>query len=102
MNTSDAWSSGGIATPVPVHDRLRPPLTASVSEGNRVSVPMRSAMSWSSEIVLRNELLAGCGAAVRKLMSDGWPPSTFGCDTPLNTVKSSRCSSSSFRYGEGV
>ena len=49
---------------------------------------MRSAMYWSSEIVLRNELLAGCGAAVRKLMSDGWPPSTLGCDTPLNTVKS--------------
>ena len=69
-----------------------PPLTASVSDGNRVSVPIRSATSWSSEIVLRNELLAGCGAAVRKQMSDGWPPSTFGCDTPLSTVKSSRCS----------
>ena len=39
---------------------------------------MRSAMYWSSEMVLRNELLAGCGAAVRKLMSAGWPPSTFG------------------------
>ena len=61
-----------MATPVPVHERLRAaPLTASVSEGNRVSVPMRSAMYWSSEMVLRNELLAGCGAAVRKLMSDG-------------------------------
>ena len=102
MNTRDAWSSGGMATPVRVHDRLRPPLTASVSDGNRVSVPMRSAMSWSSEIVLRNELLAGCGAAVRKAMSDGWPPSTFGCDTPLRTVKSSRWSLSSCRYGEGV
>ena len=43
-------------------------------------------MYWSSEIVLRNELLAGCGAAVRKLMSEGWPPSTFGCDTPLITA----------------
>ena len=93
----DAFSSGGIATPVPVHDRLRcRTLTASVSDGNRVNVPIRSAMCWSSEMVLRNELLAGCGAAVRKQMSDGWPPSTFGCDTPLNTVKSSRCSWSSF------
>ena len=102
MNTPDAWPSGGIATPVRVHDRLRPPLTASVSDGNRVSVPIRSATSWSSEIELRNELLAGCGAAVRKPMSDGWPPSTYGCDTPLSTVKSARCSWSSFRYGEGV
>ena len=91
-----------MATPVRVHDRLRPPLTASVSDGNRVSVPIRSATSWSSEIVLRNELLAGCGAAVRKQMSDGWPPSTPGCDTPLSTVKSARCSCRSFRYGEGV
>jgi hypothetical protein len=49
--------------------------------------PIRSATSWSSEIELRNELLAGCGAAVRKQMSDGWPPSTNGCDTPLSTVK---------------
>ena len=102
MNTPDAWPSGGIATPVRVHDRLRPPLTARVSDGNRVSVPIRSATSWSSEIELRNELLAGCGAAVRKQMSDGWPPSTYGCDTPLSTVKSARCSSRSFRYGEGV
>ena len=77
-------------------------MTASVSDGNRVSVPIRSATNWSSEIVLRNELLAGCGAAVRKAMSDGWPPSTSGCDTPLKTVKSARWSWSSFRYGEGV
>ena len=39
---------------------------------------MCSAMYWSSEIVLRNELLPGCGAAVRKQMSAGCPPSTFG------------------------
>ena len=102
LNTRDACPSGGMATPVRVHDRLRPPLTASVSDGNRVSVPIRSATSWSSEMVLRNELLAGCGAAVRKAMSDGWPPSTSGCDTPLSTVKSARWSWSSFRYGEGV
>src|SRR6186713_1217119 len=92
-----------MATPVPVHERLRAaPLTESVRDGNRVRVPMRSAMYWSSEMVLRNELLAGCGAAVRKLMSEGCPPSTFGCDTPLITVKSLRCASSSLRYGEAT
>ena len=36
--------------------------------------------------------LPGCGAAVRKQLSAGWPPSTSGWETPLNTVKSSRCS----------
>ena len=102
LKTPAARPSGGIATPVRVHDRLRPPLTARVSDGNRVSVPICSATSWSSEIELRNELLAGCGAAVRKQMSEGWPPSTNGCDTPLSTVKSARCSSRSFRYGESV
>src|SRR6185295_3177448 len=51
-------------------------------------------------MVLRNELLAGCGAAVRKLMSEGCPPSTLGCETPLITVKSLRCACSSLRYGE--
>ena len=61
LNTRDAWPSGGMATPVRDHDRLRPPLTASVSDGNRVSVPICSATSWSSEMELRNELLAGCG-----------------------------------------
>src|SRR5690348_6625401 len=57
-------------------------------------------MCWSSEIVLRKELLAGCGAAVKKLTSEGWPPSTFGCETPVNTVKSFRCSFNVSRYGE--
>ena len=47
---------------------------------------MRSAICWSNEMVLRNELLPGCGAAVRKQMSAGCPPSTFGCETPLNTL----------------
>src|SRR6185312_1754897 len=53
-------------------------------------------------MVLRNELLAGWGAAVKKLTSEGWPPSTFGCDTPLNTVKSFLCSFSVSRYGDAA
>ena len=98
MNTSAALSSGGMATPVPVHERLRVRvLTESVSEGKRVSTPICSAMCWSSEMVLRNELLPGWGAAVRKQMSAGCPPSTFGCETPLNTLKSSRCALSTSR-----
>ena len=60
LKTSAALSSGGIATPVPVHERLRVRvLTDSVSDGKRVSTPICSAMCWSSEMVLRNELLPG-------------------------------------------
>ena len=59
-------------------------------------------MYWSSEIVLRNELLPGCGAAVRKQMSEVWLPSTPGCETPLITVKSRRWSLSSSRYGDAT
>ena len=59
---------------------------------------MRSATYWSSEMVLRKELLAGCGAAVRKLMSAGCPPSTLGCETPEKTVKSWRCCSRVTRW----
>src|SRR5690606_26832994 len=32
----------------------------------------------------------------------GCPPSTSGCDTPLKTVKSSRCRFSSSRYGDSA
>src|SRR3982750_4220868 len=92
-----------MATPLPVQERERAPvLTARVSEGKRVWLPMRSAMYWSSEIVLRNELLAGWGAAVRKLMSDGWPPSTLGWETPEKIVKSGRCSWRTLRARGGV
>ena len=43
LKTSAALSSGGIATPVPVHERLRVRvLTPSVSEGKRVSMPICS------------------------------------------------------------
>ena len=31
---------------------------------------------------LRKDPLPGCGAAVRKQTSAGWPPSTLGCETP--------------------
>jgi hypothetical protein len=49
-----------MATPVPVQDRLRVRvLTPRVIEGKRVRVPMCSAMYWSREMVLRNELLPG-------------------------------------------
>jgi multidrug efflux pump subunit AcrB len=41
-------------------------------------------------------------AGVRKLMSEGCPPSTFGCETPEMTVKSLRCSSRILRYDDGV
>src|SRR5262245_55070605 len=80
-----------------VHERLRIPcwtFTPSVSEGNRVRLPIRSAANWSSEIVLRKPPLPGCGADVRKQLSAGWPPSTSGFQTPLKTVKSLRCTSS--------
>ena len=91
--TSAALSSGGIATPVPVQERLRVRvLTARVSEGKRVRVPMRSAICWSSEMVFRKPPPPGCGAAVRKQLSAGWPPSTLGWETPEKTVKRSRCS----------
>src|ERR1700679_1944960 len=53
-------------------------------------------------MLLRNELLPGCGAPVRKQTSAGWPPSTLGWETPLKTVKSFRCASRYLRYGEGV
>ncbi len=53
---------------------------------------MCSAIAWSSEIVLRKPPLAGCGAAVRKQISEAWLPSTSGCETPLKTVKSLRSS----------
>src|SRR6185437_11141684 len=86
----------------PVQERLRFPFTARAREGNLVCTPICSAMCWSSEIELWNELLAGCGAAVKKLTSEGWPPSTFGCDTPLNTVKSFLCSFSVSRYGDAA
>jgi hypothetical protein len=44
-NTLAALCSGGIATPLPVQESDRAPvLTASVSEGKRVWLPMRSAM----------------------------------------------------------
>ena len=72
--TSAAFSSHGISTPEPVHDRLRRPcctLTPSVSDGKRVRCPMRSPMYWSSEMVLRKPPLPGCGAAVRKQLSAG-------------------------------
>ena len=91
--TSDGFSSHGIKAPAPVHDRLRAPcctFTPSVSDGNRVRCPIRSAANWSSEIVLRKPPSPGCGAAVRKQLSAGCPPSTSGCQTPLNTVKSCR------------
>ena len=79
MNTSAALSSGGIATPVPVQERLRlRVLTESVSEGKRVQIPIRSATTWSREMVLWKEPLPGCGAAVRKQTSAGWPLSTTG------------------------
>jgi hypothetical protein len=61
-NTSDAFSSQGIKTPDPVHERLRAPcftFTPSVRDGNRVRVPIRSAMYWSSEIVFRKPPLDG-------------------------------------------
>src|SRR5579883_444763 len=90
-NTPAALCSGGMATPLPVQESDRAAvLTARVSEGKRDRLPMRSVMYWSSEMVLLNELLAGCGAAVRKLMSEGCPPSTLGCETPEKTVKSLR------------
>jgi hypothetical protein len=66
-------------------EAARAGVDAEGERGKRVSVPMCSAMCWSSETVLRNELLPGCGAAVRKQMSAGWPPSTLGCETPLKT-----------------
>jgi len=53
-----------MATAVRVQERPRnPPLTLSVRDGKRVRLPMRSAMNWSSEMLLRNEPLAG---AVRR------------------------------------
>ena len=82
-----------IIAPPAVQERLRCPretLTPSVSDGKRVRLPMRWAAYWSSEMVLRNPPLPGCGAAVRKQLSAGCPPSTSGFQTPLKTVKSSR------------
>ena len=46
--------------------------------GKRVSAPIRSAATWSSETLLRNAPLPGCGAAVRNDFSAGCPPSTLG------------------------
>ena len=43
--TLDGLPSDGIRTPPRVHERLSPPELLSVSEGNRVSVPIRSAIS---------------------------------------------------------
>ena len=82
-----------VLPPLRVHDRLKPS-PARHRLGKRVSVPMRSAANWSSEIVLRKPPRAGCGAAVKKQMSAGCPPSQSGCHTPLKTVKSLRCSCS--------
>src|ERR1041385_2914358 len=53
-------------------------------------------------MVLRKPALPGCGAAVRKQLSAGCPPSTSGCHTPLKTVKSSRCSLRISRYGDNA
>ena len=81
-----------------VQERLRVRvLTARVREGKRVRMPICSAICWSSEMVLRKEPLPGWGDAVRKQISAGWPPSTLGCETPVTTLKSWRCSWRCFR-----
>ena len=91
-----------MATPDPVHDSPRRVLTPSASDGNRVRTPICSATYWSSEMELRNDPLPGCGAAVRKHASEAWLPSTPGCDTPLNTLRSRRWAASRSRYGDGL
>ena len=98
--TSEGRSSVGIITPPAVQERLREPraqFTPRVMDGKRVRWPMRSAMNWSSEMELRKPPLPGWGAAVRKQLSAGWPPSTSGCETPEKTLKSSRCACRSSR-----
>ncbi len=63
LKTSDARSSGGMATPVPVHERLRAaPLTDSVSDGNRVSV----ADALGHVLVERNRVAERTAGRVRR------------------------------------
>src|SRR5688572_28223524 len=103
LKTSDGFSSHGIIAPEGVHDSERCPrctFTPSVRDGKRVRCPMRSDMYWSREIVLRKPPEPGRGAAVRKQLSAGCPPSTSGWETPLKAVKSSRKYLSVCRYGE--
>ena len=45
---------------------------------------------------------SGCGAAVRKLWLESWLGPTSGCDSPEITVKSSRKSFKTSRYGDSL
>ena len=97
----DGRPSPGIITPPRVQERL-PLFTLPVQSARlakRVSVPRRSAASWSSEMLLRKLGVPGCGAAVRKETSEACPPSTCGCESPEKMVRSSRKSRSASRYG---
>ena len=98
--TADGLCSPGMATPVRVNERhLFPRPTARLKDGKRVRAPIRSAASWSSEMLLRKAPLPGCGAAVRNVFSAACPPSTEGCETPLKTVMSLLQSRRMLRYG---
>lgn len=100
-NGRDGLSSAGIIAPAPVTEMLLAVPTPGVRDGNRVRCPTRSAAYWSSEVVFRNPVRPGCGAAVRK-HSAGWcPPSTSGCETPENAVIRPRSSANRSRYGVG-
>jgi Fe(3+) dicitrate transport protein len=62
----DAWPSGGMATPVRVHDRPRPPLTANASDGNIYSFDLSGNPINPQKIVDNKEnkrhfLLGGIG-----------------------------------------
>ena len=99
-NTLDGQDSDGTGAPLRVHDRPKPSHDSG-RLGNRVWPRRCSAANWSSEMVLRKPArCSGCGAPVRKLKMESWLGPTSGCDSPEMTVKSSRKSLRTSRYGE--
>ena len=61
---------GGIIEPLRVQERLRLPVPIITgSDGKRVALPVFSAMTWSSETLLRKESRLAPGAPVRKHFS---------------------------------
>ena len=73
----------GISTPLRDHERPGPELLND-SDAKRVSLPNSAAANWSSEIVLRNPALLGCGADVRYDLYEAWPPPDFRMRCPRN------------------
>ncbi len=99
-NTFDGEVAAGTSAPVRVQDRPAPsPDRARL--GKRVWPPMCSAANWSSEIALRKPGRPAPWAPVRKLAEAWWanPGLMPACDRPEMTVKSSRKSLRTSRYG---